>query len=133
MANTISAKVVLDGQRKIVLEYDILGDGSGEETDTVLIDFSTLSIPNRMDYTNIAIERIIWVFSGFSAYLSWDATTNVRFLELNANNGGYDFTAAGGPLTSNAGTGATGDVVITTAGLGAGDHGTIRIEGKKRQ
>lgn len=129
MANTITENVRLDGARKLVVEYHISGDGTGEETDTVLVDWSGLTANG---FSEFAIERIVWSLTGFSATLDWDATTNVKALECVEGSDGYDFTLVGGPLINTAGTGKTGDLLFTTVGLGSGDSGTIRIEGYKR-
>ena len=133
MANTVTIKKIIDGERKYVVEVDILGDGTGEETATVAVDFSDLAQPARCPSDNISVQKVIWVLTGFSATLLWDQTTDVRFFECNEDNGGFDFMGAGGALVSPKGTGYTGDIVFTTVGLGAGDHGYIRFEGQKRQ
>jgi len=133
MANTVTIKKIIDGERKYVVEVDILGDGTGEETATVAVDFSDLAQPARCPSDNISVQKVIWVLTGFSATLLWDQTTDVRFFECNEDNGGFDFMVAGGALVSPKGTGYTGDIVFTTVGLGAGDHGYIRFEGQKRQ
>ena len=43
MANTITTQTIVDGERNLVTKTTILGDGSGEETATLLIDASTFS------------------------------------------------------------------------------------------
>lgn len=129
MANTLTENVRLDGERKLVLEYQITGDGSGEESDTVLVDFSGLSANG---FAEFAIQKILWSLTGFSVTLDWDATANVKAFECPQGDGGYDFGLIGGPLVNTAGTGKTGDLLISTSGLGSNDSGTIRIEGYKR-
>lgn len=133
MANTISIKKIVDGQRKYVVEVDILGDGTGEEAATVVVDFSDLEAVVRQVALTVSIEKIIWSFTGFSATVLWDATTPVRAFECNENNGGFDFKTLGGPQINPKATGFTGDIVFTTVGLGDGDHGYIRFEGYKKQ
>ena len=127
MPNTITENKILDG-RKLVLEYQITGDGSGEESDTVLVDFSGLA----SGFSEFCIQKALWALSGFSATLDWDATTNVKALECPEGEGGFDFSQIGGPIINRSGTGKTGDLLITTVGLGSGDSGTLRIEGYKR-
>jgi hypothetical protein len=128
MANSIVEKIILNGSKLLVLEYQIVGDGSGEETATKLVDMSTFS--------PIAAELVIRKFAanldGFSARLLYDATTDTAALVLPEGSSGFDYQALGGSVQSNAGDGVTGDIMITTVGLGTGNAGTIRLElGKK--
>ena len=129
MSNTITKTIRQSGDRNHIVDVYILGDGSGEETDTVLIDFS--AIANAYGYTDLALTKYISSLTGFSCNLAWDASTNVPFLEIPEGDSGFDYTMVGGPLNDNSGTGKTGDVNITTVGLGSGDRGTIRLEFKK--
>lgn len=122
MANTITEKIIANGTRNLVLEYQITGDGSGEETGTVLVDHSALGASG-----DLAIKKHYSALNGFSAALSWDATAPVHALALEEGEGGVDWTDAGGVVKNNAGDGKTGDVKITTTGLGSGDKGTIRL------
>ena len=133
MANTITIKKIVDGERKYVVEVDILGDGTGEESETVVVDFSDLAAVVRAPALTVSVDKIIWSFSGFSATLLWDATTGIRMFECNDNNGGFDFKKFGGPKTNPKTTGFTGDIVFTTVGLGSGDHGYLTFEGSKKQ
>lgn len=133
MPNTITIKKIVDGQRKYVVEVDILGDGSGEEAATVVVDFSDLEAVVRQVALTVSVEKVIWSFTGFSATILWDASTPVRMFECNENNGGFDFTVIGGPKTNPKASGFTGDVVLTTVGLGDGDHGYIHFYGSKKQ
>jgi len=130
MANSITKQTIVDGSRKLVVKVHIEGDGSGEETNLVLIDASSYSPAS----TDIKIIGIHSTFQGFTADLAWDATANVPIINipdyeynLNGDQIGYF-----GGLVNNAGTGKTGDILISTTGLGAADHGTIILEMTKR-
>lgn len=127
MANTITTQTIVDGAKNLVTKTTILGDGTGEETATLLIDASTFSgAPDKLK-----IVRIQAYLTGFSVKLLWDATTDVTAIELPAGGDlSMDFEKFGG-LINNAGTGVTGDIMFTTVGLGAGDTGTIVLEMKK--
>ena len=129
MANSIVKQTIVDGSRNLVVKIHIEGDGSGDETATVLIDASSYTPAS----TDIKITGIHSALTGFTADLLWDATANVSILnipdyEYNLDTGIRHF----GGFPNNAGTGKTGDILITTIGLGAGDHGTITLEMKKR-
>ena len=127
MANTITTQKIIDGERNVVTKTTILGDGSGEETATQLLDVSTFSgAPGT-----VKIIRIQAYLTGFSASLLWDATTDVTIIELPADDDiNQDFKVFGG-LINNSGTGKTGDIMFTTVGLGSADTGTIVIEMQK--
>ena len=128
MTNTITTQKIVDGERNVVTKTTILGDASGEETATQLLDVSTFSgTPGT-----VKIIRIQAYLSGFSVSLLWDATTDVTIIELPADDDiNQDFKVFGG-LINNSGTGKTGDIMFTTVGLGDGDTGTIVIEMQKK-
>lgn len=128
MANTITRQTLNDGEKNLTVKVHIVGDGSGEETNTVLIDASTYSpvLP-----TNARLMRTHSHMSGFTAELLWDATANVPAINIPDYDESSDFSHIGG-LKNNAGAGVTGDVLITTTGLGAGDKGTIILTFSKQ-
>jgi len=124
MANTLTKQTIFDGQRKVIVKIHIVGDGSGEETTANLIDASSYS-PAFTD------ERLVSVTSslvGFSASLIWDATANVDIVALAEGDTIIDFDVYAGGIANNAGAGKTGDILLQTVGLGAGDEGTIILE-----
>lgn len=128
MANDVNTTVINDGPRNYIAEIRIKGDGSGEETETALIDVSGLSgAPS-----SVVIEKLYYSLSGFTVDLLWDATEDTPAFQCGDTEGGIDFTDIGGPLRNDAGAGKTGDLQFTTVGLGAGDDGYIRIHCKKK-
>lgn len=130
MANTITKQTIIDGSKYLVVKLHIEGDGSGEETNLVLVDASTYSPA----FTNNSIIGVHSTLSGFTADLLWDATANVPIINIPD----YEYNLNGpqigwfGGLPNNAGAGRTGDILLTTTGLGANDHGTIILEIKKK-
>lgn len=126
MANTVSIQKLTDGTKKAALKIVILSDGvSGEETDTAVVDVSTLTpVP-----TDVVIDRICYDTTGCSAVLEWDATADTPLMLLGTDShADFDFRPYGG-VHSTAGAGETGDILITTTGLGtAGDGITLLIE-----
>lgn len=130
MANTITKQTIIDGSKNLVVKIHISGDGSGEETDTVLIDASSYS-PAFIDANLIGVHGAL---SGFSANLQWDATANVPLINLPDYEYNLDGKQIGwfGGIPNDSGAGKTGDILITTSGLGAGDIGTIILELKKK-
>lgn len=132
MANAITTQVINDGQRNVVIKVTIVGDGSGEETKTVLFDASAYTPAT----TNNNLRRITYLLNGFDAVLYWDATTDVVLMPLDQDlQEDVDFTGENtryGGIPNNGGAGRTGDILITTTGLGSGDVGYIVLHLNKK-
>ena len=127
MANVVDVNTIQDGERNAVFHIRIEGDGSGEESATQLIDISTLlGAPPE-----VKIRAVDSKLTGFSASLLWDATTDELAAELPAGASFMDADMYGG-IINKAGAGVTGDIMITTVGLGAGDNGSIVLEVRKK-
>lgn len=101
----------------------ILSDGS-EETDLVIYDNSTL-------INDVSKGRLcqVWL-SGNAATLrlEWDQSTDAPVFAGGPENGNYwDFRGFGG-LSNPNGTGATGDLLLTTNSLDSGDEVFLVIQ-----
>ena len=126
MPNTVARQLILNGSANYVVKFTIVGDGSGEETGT-LINVTTGDCG-----TNDKIWEIKGICTGCTALLSWDATTDVFALGLPSDKDvNLKYRNVGG-ITNNAGTGKTGDLLITTVGLGANDTVSIVVWIKKK-
>lgn len=128
MSNSITQRTVFGGAntRLIYRLITIVSDGS-EETDLVIYDNSAL-INNTAIGSVMAIEA-----SGSSCQLlfEWDQTTDSPIAALDpAASPKFCFEEFGGISNPN-GAGATGDVVLTTTNLDAGDVVTILIKIKQ--
>lgn len=130
MANTITKQTIIDGSKTLIVKIHIEGDGSGEETGTVIVDASAYSPA----YTNCSLQVIHAMLSGFTCDLLWDATTPVVITNIPDYEAHYSSEEVGGfgGFPNNAGTGKTGDIKLTTIGLGAADHGTLVLKIKKK-
>ena len=124
MANTLTVQDIINGSSTLVVKVSIVGDGSGEESATLLLDASAYGC------SGFTLVKMCAQLVGFSAQLLWDATTDVHLISISEYDADCDFTEVGG-IPSNAGTGATGDINITTTGLGAADNGHIALHLKK--
>ena len=124
MANTITKKTLVNGDRNLVVAVHISGDNSGDETVYNLIDVSAYGA------TEVKIMEIQSNLAGFSAVLSWDASTDVEAVTLLDGASFFDWYPEGG-LINNAGSGKTGDLLMATSGLAAED-GTLVIKMRKR-
>lgn len=124
MANTITKQILANGSKYYIVKITIVGDGSGEETATRL---NTTSGDMGTNPTLLEVETAL---SGFSARLLWDATTDVMICQIPSDDS-VKLCFKGNPLPNNAGTGKTGDILITTSGLGNGDSGHIILKVQK--
>lgn len=128
MANTVTVRKIIDGPSKAVIHVYMAYVDTSENSDTVLVDVSDLSgTPSK-----VTINRVMGNLRGFTGILEFDATTDVPFMSLPADDYfDYCFDHFGG-IKDNSGTGSTGDVMITTSGFtAAGDAGWLVIEVKK--
>lgn len=104
-------QTLIDGPRNLVVK----ATGTGAVTAELIVDVSTY-VPAC---TRVRIIRASWFADAalLSGTLLWDATTDVTAITLNNPGGEVDFSSFGG-LINNAGTGITGDIMLTTTGTG---------------
>jgi hypothetical protein len=125
MANTITSKTVIASPSKAVLYITLASDGT-EETGTVIYDSSAIATAagdtDTLDSTIVSISAIVSAASTARATLLWDATTDVLAYAIPGATGhiSQDYSYMGG-LANQGGTGKTGDILLTTTGLEAGD------------
>lgn len=124
-ASTVSTRYLINGSRDFVIKVDVVG-GDAEFTAEKIIDVADLTGAP----TKFKIRNISWQFAEFTATLLWDATTDKQAFVLNQYEGDIDFfESTGVPIVNDAGTGVSGNLLMTTKGLAAGDTGTIIIRG----
>jgi hypothetical protein len=131
MADAVSSQTILDGERLFIGKFTNISDGTGE-TAVVKIDVSALN-PNAFGRAcnGVKINKVWGTTHGMQVRILFDATTDT-FAWMIPQNSNYlmDFSTFGG-IPSNAGAGATGDVLFTTADATAGDIYTVVIEAIK--
>ena len=126
MANT-NTFVTLHGSattKRVIRSLHIASDGT-EETALVVYDNSAFVAD-----TSKGKVMQMWVSGSFTGpiVLEWDQTTNSPITVAGKGDGGhYDFRSFGGIANPN-GTGATGDVVLTTRALAALDDVQIILD-----
>lgn len=126
MANTIAKQVILNGSRNYVIKVTLVCDGSGELANQLLLNATGDC------GTDDKIMKIDANFTGFSGTVKWDATTSVIATQIVGDKDVHlNFWPIGG-LVNNAGSGKTGDVVLSTVGFGSGDIGEITLWMKKK-
>jgi hypothetical protein len=131
MADAVSSQTILDGERLFIGKFTDISDGSGE-TAVVKINASSLS-PNAFGLAcnGVKINKIWATTHGMEVRILFDATIDT-FAWMIPQNTNYfmDFSSFGG-IPSNAGGGANGNVLFTTADATANDMYTIIIEAIK--
>ncbi len=113
MADTVTSQTIQDGERKAVLKFTNISDGSGESAVTK-IDVSALAANSAgAACTEVAIAKIWWQCVGMGVELLNDATTDTLIIGLSPDsNGFHDYSPFSG-IPNDAGSGKTGDVKFT--------------------
>ena len=128
MADTVTSQTIQDGERKAVLKFTNISDGSGEAA-VKKIDVSALSANSAgAACTEVAVAKIWWQCVGMGIELLNDATADTLIIGLSPDSNGYhDYTDFSG-IPNNAGDGKTGDVMFTTIGASNTDTYTVIVE-----
>lgn len=131
MANIRTNTRLLANEQRVIQYICIESDGT-EETSLLIYDSSVVATAIGIaDPLKCTIMRAR--YSSNSAlgvvHLDFDASTDVLALAMpyNGNSMDMDFKDIGG-LKNTAGTGITGDILLTTTGLVAGDKITLILE-----
>lgn len=124
MADAVSSQTLVDGSKTTIMKFTNLSDGTGESA-VVKVDVSALTPAATL----VNIQEIWYSVYGMVVTLLWDATTDVRILELQGD-GHMNFEKFSG-LKNNAGTGITGDISLTTTGHSSGDSYSIILKMNK--
>ena len=128
MADAVATQILFDGERKAIMKFTNLSDGTGE-TKVLKVDASALN-PSSFSKAcdGVTITKIYVMTHGMEVALYWDATTDVVITVIPQNtNYVSDYECFGG-LWNNAGAGKTGDILFSTQDASAGDTYTIILE-----
>lgn len=119
-APTVTTTTLVDSVDSVILLVTFPTAGTADVSQVVIADpatFTTGSTP-----VDFRIRQVDYSIFGCAVMLYNDATTPVLALSMNQT-GTYDFTQMGNPrlpgLQSFAGTGATGKIKLSTAGIAA--------------
>lgn len=101
-----------------------------DETDTILIDKSTITGPLGVEPSSIKIDEVTWAIGpGFDVVtLEWDHTAD-DIVDNFQGQGYIDFRPSGGK-DDPASAGGTGDLILTTLGGAANDTYSFLISGR---
>ena len=128
MADAVTSQTIIDGERNCVMKFTNVSDGTGESA-VAKVDVSALTSNSAgTACSEVRVMRVSHAIVGMSVQLFLDATSNVLLMELaESSNGHMDFKNFGG-LPNNAGSGKTGDILLTTKGHSSGDTYSITLE-----
>lgn len=100
-------QVIEEGPRNYILKVD----GTAAEAASLLVDVSTLNPP----CTRLRLLQITYSMDpAATMQLLWDATTATTLLNLSGSNDADMCFEDFGGIPNNAGTGVTGDILLTT-------------------
>ena len=128
MADSVTSQTIQDGERKAVMRFTNISDGTGESA-VVKVDVSALSSNSAGNAcTEVSVAKIWWQCVGMGVELLNDATADTLIIGLSPDSNGYhdysDFTG----IPNNSGAGKTGDIVFTTIGASNTDTYTVILE-----
>ena len=121
-----AAKVLVSGRNKYII--NITGQWSvADETDTVVVDKSTLTGPKGVEPGSIRVDEITWTIAGSleQVILEWDHAAD-DMIEILSGQGYMDYRPYGGKNDPRS-AGGTGDIVLTTVGGAANDAYSILL------
>jgi hypothetical protein len=130
MADAVTSQTIVDGEKKVVMKFTNVSDGTGESA-VAKVDVSALaSNAAGSACTGVAIEQIWWQCIGMKVNILWDASSDVLAMQLGENQSGHhDYTIFGG-ITNNASS-PTGDINFTTVGHSSADTYAIVLYMRK--
>lgn len=125
MADAVTSNTLMDSDRVAIIQLTNTSDGTGESA-VKKVDVSALSANSAgQACTGVRLARIVYSTFGMSVKLLWDASTDTICWDLNENyTDSEDFTEFGG-IRNTAGSGKTGDIMLTTTGHTSGDSYVI--------
>lgn len=142
MANTIKEQRLIDSNKRALIKYIILSDGT-QESNTRLIDASNLAFalnangyimtsnthPKSNYRTSIKKIKTFSKLSG-SVRLKWEGDANSEIITFGSSSVSFSFENDGAVI-SNPEANATGDILISTVGMVSGDTVTIFLDLRK--
>ena len=140
MANIITEQKLIDSNKRTLVKYVILSDGT-QEANTRLLDASSLAFalnatgvisqtdPKSNYRTTIKKIKAYSRTSG-SIRLKWQGAANSEIITFGSGSVDLNFENDGAVI-SNPETNPTGDILISTANLVFGDAVTLFIDLKK--
>lgn len=128
MADTVTSQTIQDGERKAVLKFTNISDGTGESAVTK-VDVSAMTKNTRGEScSEVAVAKIWWQCVGMGVELLNDASTDTLIIGLSPDSNGMHDYSSFSAIPNDAGSGKTGDIKFTTIGASSGDTYTVILE-----
>lgn len=142
MANLIREQKLIDSNKRALIKYVILSDGT-QESNTRLVDASNLAFAlnangyimqsnthSKSNYRTTVRKIKAYSKTSGSVRLKWEGDANSEIITFGT--GSVDFTFENdGAVISNPEANATGDILISTLGLVSTDAITLFIDLRK--
>lgn len=142
MANLIAEQRLIDSNKRALIKYVILSDGT-QEANTRLLDASTLAFAlnangyimssnthPKSNYRTTVRKIKAYSRTGGSIRLKWEGASNSEIITFGSASVDFNFENDGAVIP-NPEVNATGDILISTANLAFGDAVTIFLDLKK--
>ncbi|MEN9418429.1 MAG: hypothetical protein RI988_2049 [Pseudomonadota bacterium] len=128
MADAVASQILFEGDRKVIMKFTNLSDGTGEVKIAKVLPASLAPSNAGKACTAVTITKIYAMTHGMEVAMYWGATADV-LIALVPQNTNYvaDYESFGG-LWNNAGAGKTGNVLFSTVDQTLGDAYTIILE-----
>lgn len=142
MANTIREQRIIDSNKRTLIKYVILSDGT-QESNTRLLDASNLAfalnangfimssnVHPKSNYRTTIRKIKAYSKTAGSVRLKWEGDSNSEIITFGSASVDLNFENDGAVL-ANPEANATGDILISTANMVFGDAITIFFDLKK--
>ena len=145
MANLIRQQKIIDSNKRALIKYVVVSDGS-QQSNTILVNVSTLAFAmntngyiassdadTKANYTT-TIKRVFGQVSSSSGKLKlqWHGDANSEIVTMSNGSFDYDFQSMGdGATISNNDTSPTGDILFSVINNKNNDSFTLFIDLKK--
>jgi hypothetical protein len=143
MANKIFEEKLVDSNKRALVKYVYISDGTAE-ANTLLLDASSLNFSLNANSYIMASNTHMKPFYGLSVKrmygsakvantvsLAWRSTTNTEFMTIQSGSFDYSFAGSGtggGLITNPRAAGANGDILLNVRSPVVGDSFTIFLE-----
>jgi hypothetical protein len=127
-----STNAINDGHRRMAVNLKGTSDGTGE-TNVVKVNISELKATGGRQCVRTVIEKIQYAVSGLDVFLSWHRNPALEIARFGAGAGGgsadgvLDFRSGRSAGLVDPGGELSGDILLTTANVAAGDTYDITI------
>lgn len=145
MANLIRTQKLVDTTKRALAKFVIISDGT-QEANTVLLDVSALAFSlnangmilgagtDQKSTYRTTVKRVFGTVASNNAIirLKWHGDANSEMLAFGSGGFDFNFESMGDvAVITNPEANSSGDILITTTGLTAGEAATIFIDVKK--